>query len=267
MVRTESVPYQVFMLALCVLALAALGLEAALQPGPETRTLLEYADFAVCALFFGDFVYSLWRAESRWRYFATWGWLDLLSSIPAVDALRWGRAARIARLFRVLRAMRATTLLGRALLEQRARSGVMAAALVAILLLVGSSIAILQVETVEGSNIRGAEDALWWSLTTTTVGYGDRFPVTTEGRLVAALLMAAGVGLFGMFSGFLAAWFVAPQTADERSELADLRDEVAALRETVQRLSPDGDGAREARASIGAGGGDRTHTPFTNTGF
>jgi voltage-gated potassium channel len=45
-------------------------------------------------------------------------------------------------------------------------------------------------------------------VTITTVGYGDKFPVTTEGRLIAALLMTAGVGLFGTFTAFVASWFV-----------------------------------------------------------
>ena len=52
-------------------------------------------------------------------------------------------------------------------------------------------------------------DSMWWAIVTlTTVGYGDKYPVTTEGRLIAALLMTTGVGLFGTFTGFLASWFV-----------------------------------------------------------
>src|SRR3712207_7326739 len=48
------------------------------------------------------------------------------------------------------------------------------------------------------SNIKTAADAIWWSVVTlTTVGYGDRYPVTTEGRFLATLLMTAGIGLFG----------------------------------------------------------------------
>jgi len=103
------------------------------------------------------------------------------------------------------------------------------------MLIVFCSIAMLHFETVPGSNIKTAEDAIWWAFATvTTVGYGDRYPVTSEGRLVAVLLMIAGVGLFGTFSGFLAAWFLAPEEKADDLELAKIREEVAAIREMLE---------------------------------
>ena len=234
--RAESLPYQLFMLALCVYTLLALAAEVVLRPGAEFRLLLGYADTAICAVFLLDFLACLYRAPNRWRYLYTWGWLDLLSSVPTVDVVRWGRAARAARIFRVLRGVRATKTLGSLALAKRAESAFLAVALVAILLLVVASISILQVETAAESNIKTADDALWWALSTiTTVGYGDRYPVTPEGRLVGGLLMCAGVGLFGMFSGFLAAWFVAPAARQERSELEALKDDVRQPRAMLEK--------------------------------
>jgi len=62
--------------------------------------------------------------------------------------------------------------------------------IIAILMVIFSSIAILQMEDAPNSNIKTAEDAIWWAyVTVTTVGYGDKFPVTTEGRIIAAALM------------------------------------------------------------------------------
>jgi voltage-gated potassium channel len=248
--RFASAPYQLFMLVLCLYALGVLAFQTAVAESPETRTILDYADYVVCLLFFGDFVVSLLRAPDRWRYFYTWGWLDLLSSIPMVDAVRWGRAARVLRVLRVLRGLRATKLLATLILRRRAESSFVAASLVALLLLVFCSVAVLHFEDDPASNIKTAEDALWWAyVTITTVGYGDRFPVTSEGRFIGAILMAAGVGLFGVFSGFLAAWFLgaqgapAPPPPDEGSELRALREEIAALREAVGRL----EGALAAR--------------------
>lgn len=235
--------YQLFMLALCVLALAAIALQNLFTLDRETELLLEYADTAICLAFLVDFLVTLWRAPDRWRYLYTWGWLDLISSIPTLDVARWGRVARLARLARILRAVRATRLLTKVILRQRTESTTLAAAMLAFLLVIGGSTAILHFERAEQSNIKTAEDAVWWSLTTiTTVGYGDRFPVTSGGRLVAVLLMVAGVGLFGTMSAALAAWFVSGGTAAAESEqavtdIAALRREVAELREAVDRLT------------------------------
>ena len=62
---------------------------------------------------------------------------------------------------------------------------------------------------VENSNIHEFSDGIWWALTTvTTVGYGDRFPITTEGRIIAFFLMLTGVALVGVITASVAAWFV-----------------------------------------------------------
>jgi voltage-gated potassium channel len=225
------------MLVLCLFALGALAVQTTTRLEPGTRTILDYADYLVCAFFLVDFALSLLRAPNRWRYFVTWGWLDLLSSIPTVDVARWGRAARVLRVFRVLRALRATKLLAGLVLRRRAESTFLAASLMALLLLVFCSIAVLHFEAAAAeANIKTPDDALWWAFTTiTTVGYGDRFPVTGEGRVVAVILMAGGVGLFGTFSGFLAAWFLGSgQEASRDSELEALRGENASLREAIQ---------------------------------
>ena len=98
------------------------------------------------------------------------------------------------------------------------------AVIVAFMLILFSSVLILEVETAPNSNIKTAEDALWWAyVTITTVGYGDLYPVTTEGRIVALVLMTAGVGLFGVFTGYLASWFVEPdkEKEDEKTDPED----------------------------------------------
>lgn len=62
---------------------------------------------------------------------------------------------------------------------------------------------------VEGSNIQTFGDGLWWAITTiTTVGYGDRYPTTTEGRFLAVGLMIMGISLMGVITASVAAWFV-----------------------------------------------------------
>lgn len=91
-----------------------------------------------------------------------------------------------------------------------------AVAVITILIIIFSSISILTVETAPESNIKTAEDAIWWTIVTiTTVGYGDKFPVTTEGRLIGVLVMVAGVGLFGTYTGYIASLFVCEQKKED----------------------------------------------------
>jgi voltage-gated potassium channel len=71
---------------------------------------------------------------------------------------------------------------------------------------------------VEGSNIKNFGDGLWWAITTvTTVGYGDRFPVTSTGRVLAVCLMLVGISLMGVITASVAAWFVKMSQDDSNS--------------------------------------------------
>jgi voltage-gated potassium channel len=86
-------------------------------------------------------------------------------------------------------------------------------------------IAAIQITIVErfspSGNIKSFGDGLWWAFTTiTTVGYGDRYPTTTEGRVLAVCLMVLGISLLGVVSATIAAWFVRLMQNEERSNTA-----------------------------------------------
>lgn len=228
-------PYQIFMLALCLLVLATLAVQTFFKLDTETRTLLDYADTGICVIFMADFVITLMRSENKLHYLLTWGWIDFISSIP-VGALRLGRTMRVIRILRLMRMVRSTRMLASYVLERRAEGTFLAAALTSILLVVSASIAILHVERVEQANIRSADDAIWWAFTTiTTVGYGDKYPVTGEGRVIACVLMTTGVGLFGVFTGFIASWFISPKEAEQTKELEEVLRELRELKKLLQK--------------------------------
>lgn len=183
---------------------------------PETSILLNYIDHAICFIFFLDFCIRLYRAKDKGQ-FLRWGWIDLISAIPMLDFLRVGRLFRLIRLLRVIRAFRSTRRLVHHIFKNKAEGALTSASIFAIMIVIFSAIAILQVENDPNSNIHTAEDALWWAyVTITTVGYGDKYPVTTEGRLIASVLMTAGVGLFGTFTAFIATLFVRDQRARDQ---------------------------------------------------
>jgi voltage-gated potassium channel len=202
-------PYDLFMLGLSVYVLLALAVETFFRLPPTTSAILEYADAGICVIFLADFLLNLVRARDKLAYLK-WGWIDLISSIPTIDALRWGRAVRLVRVIRVLRGVRSMKRLAPFILARRGEATLLAAVLLSILMIVFASIAILQLEgDVAGANITTAQDAIWWAYgTITTVGYGDRYPVTTGGRMLAVTLMTTGLALFGTWTAFLASWFV-----------------------------------------------------------
>lgn len=207
--ETEKLGFlSLLILVLSVYVLAALLVNTFFKLPPEVSRMLNMADNAICFVFLVDFGSRFSRAPDKLR-FMQWGWIDLVSSIPTLDVMRAGRMLRLIRLLRVLRAFRSTKHLVQHIFQRRTQGALTAAAIIAVLMIIFSSIAILQVEDDPHSNIKTAEDAIWWAyVTITTVGYGDKFPVTTEGRIIAALLMTVGVGLFGTFTAYLASWFV-----------------------------------------------------------
>lgn len=139
------------------------------------------------------------------------------------------------RIIRVLRAFRSTRHLAAVLYRARTRSLAFTAILTTFLLITFSATAVLVFETDSQSNIRTPFDALWWAVSTmTTVGYGDKFPVTVEGKVVAMMLMVMGVGLFGVLTGLFARLFMETDLKREDADIAALKTEVRALRERLE---------------------------------
>ena len=89
------------------------------------------------------------------------------------------------------------------------------------------------------ANIKNASDVLWYIyVTVTTVGYGDRFPVTNSGRIIGVLILTVGVGLFGTLTAFLANAFVKPgsEKADELEEPIALPDDLKVQMDGIQKM-------------------------------
>ena len=236
-IKENATIFQIFMVVLSIYVLAVLFVESMFKISPEMTGLLEQIDSFICLIFLGDFFHRLYRAPSKWK-FLRWGWIDFLSSIPTFNLFRGGNVFRIVRIFRILRAFRSVKILMRYLLRNRSHNTFVTVAAFSCLLAMGGSMAILNLEEASPDrNIKTPSDALWWSIVTiTTVGYGDRYPVTDAGRIVAAVLMVAGVGLFGTFTGFVASMFVEPDIKREENEVHELSRQIRALRREIRTM-------------------------------
>jgi voltage-gated potassium channel len=207
-VKKEIKLFNILILILSVYVLISLLVSVIFELSEELNILLGYIDNFICIVFLVDFWIRFKKADNKLE-FMKWGWIDLIASIPFLDFARAGRVIRLIRLVRVFRALKSTKLIYEHITQNKKQSVLTSVALISILMIIFSSIAILQFEKDINSNIKTAEDAIWWSyVTITTVGYGDKYPITTEGRIIGAILMTTGVGIFGTFTALVSSWFI-----------------------------------------------------------
>ncbi|GAB3895406.1 potassium channel family protein [Spirosoma agri] len=228
--------HQVIMLVLSVYVVLALLFRELVPLHEDTRQLLDEIDSGICVYFLFDFFLRLYQAPSKLE-FLRWGWIDLLASIPALDWFRLGQLIRVFRILRMVRAFRSMREFLAYIFRNRANGTLSVVLLSSVLLMIFGAVAILYVERVPEANIKTPSDALWWAFVTiTTVGYGDKFPVTTLGRFIAAVLMIAGVGLFGTFTGYVANFFLEEDQEKEKDDLEVLINEIRELKQKIDAL-------------------------------
>jgi voltage-gated potassium channel len=234
----ELGPLQLALVVLSVVLLVGLGIDFFIRVPHEISRLIFFVDTAICGMLLLDFLWRFTRADSKWR-FLRWGWLDLLACVPAVPALRWGRLFRIVRVIKLVIALRSYRALLAQFVQKRRQAGLASALVLTVFVICFASIGMLLVEHDPTSNIKTAEDALWWAMVTiTTIGYGDRYPVTDAGRLIATVLMIGGIGLFGTLSGVAASFFLGTESKAE-SQTNPVAESVKALEDRVARLERD----------------------------
>lgn len=204
---------------------------------------------ATWLLFVVDYAVKLVLAENRLRWF--------VRHLPdlAMVLLPVLRPLQLLRLITVLQVLQRTA---GALLRGRI---VIYAAGASALLIWAAALAILDAERGQGGSIETFGDALWWAfVTVTTVGYGDFFPVTFVGRLVATMLMIGGIALIGVVTASLSSWIVERVSDDaEQREASDrhrdqrtLEQGVEATREELTELRNEVRSLRDVLASRGS---------------
>jgi voltage-gated potassium channel len=219
------------LLAIAMIPLLLVPAFAELSDGAEQLVLA--LDWTIWALFATDFGVKVAVAPRRFDYVRTH---PLEAAMVVLPFLRPLRLARFLRLARLVAALGFNVTILRQLFEARGTRLIVGAVLVSVL--AGAGLAYVAERDAEGANITNFGDAVWWAATTvTTVGYGDRYPTTAEGRGVAIVLMLFGIAALSALTAVVAALLVRENAAaDEEPQLTELLEEVRALRAEVAEL-------------------------------
>lgn len=230
------------MLVLSLLLIPLVVLPVTVELPPRAERALEAVSWFVWAAFALELTVKTYLAERRLHYLLT-HWYDvLIVVVPFLRPLRLLRAGRFLRLLAVARLLGVSARIIVAARMLCTRHGLHYTALAGAVLFLVCAIAVMLFERRAGGSIDDFGTALWWAaVTVTTVGYGDTFPVTPEGRGVAVFLMAVGIALFSLLTANIAAFFLENQVQRERASLEDvlvhLRQIEARLAELQDRLA------------------------------
>jgi len=197
--------------ALGFVYLSIYSIQVLAEPAPAVYEGLEIAGHAIYWIFAIDVLLRVVHlgkdilTAAGFIGFMKQNWLALLALLlPAF------RALRVLRVILVIRGLQPFL---------RSRSSKVGATVGVTfpLTLYTAALAVFEAErNVEGANITSFGDALWWSITSvTTVGYGDRYPVTADGRFIATFLMIIGIVLFSALTALLAAWVMGDKKSKE----------------------------------------------------
>lgn len=197
-----------FILLLSLYVFVELGYEVIYPLSDQQITIINAIDFIICMIFLGDFFYFFFKTDNKKEYFRKY-WIDLIASIPFMTFFRFFRLARAIRIIRIARGIKALIPIIRKIGTSKSQNILIAYVFILILVLFYCSLAFFSFEKGINSNVHVYFDAFWWAFVTiTTIGYGDIYPVTTEGRIIGMILILLGMGLFSIVTAELASKFM-----------------------------------------------------------
>jgi voltage-gated potassium channel len=213
--------------AAALLFLGLFSVQVLARPHGREAYVLWVISWIVWGLFIVDYVVRLYLASNRWHWFVR-HLLDF--AIVALPLVRPLRLLRLLVLIEVLQSAIGNAFRGRIVVYTV--SGV-------LLLIYTSSLAVFDKERfLPGATINSFGKALWWSITTvTTVGYGDVYPVTNTGRIIAVLLMIGGISLVGVVTAALASWIIERVSEEEIVSQTATAAHIEELRGEIRELS------------------------------
>lgn len=207
----------------------------------ETFSELEFlfpvfhvAEIVTIAFFIVEYILRIWtadylypragKAKARLKFIISFdGIVDLLTIIPAFFlsgfiVLRMLRVVRIFRLFRINSRYDSFNIITNVLMNKK--NQIFSSVFIILVLMFASSLGMYNAEhEAQPEAFANAFSGIWWSVSTLlTVGYGDIYPVTVVGRIMAIIIAFLGVGVVAIPTGIISAGFVEQYTKDSHSD-------------------------------------------------
>ncbi|WP_407332138.1 ion transporter [Enterovibrio sp. 27052020O] len=210
-------PMSLLSLLLSFVSLCVVSTILLLPKNDPLYTLLLGVDTLICLVFLLQISIHFLKSDNKLTYLKT-HWIDILASIPIVEALRFARVFQIFRVFRLLKASEPLLFYMKRNRNETAMASILL--LLTVLISAGSAAIFAFESPADNANIDSLTDAIWWMFVTiSTVGYGDHYPVTAAGRAVAVVVIVCGVGIFGAVTGLVASYITKPEEKEQEQAM------------------------------------------------
>jgi len=200
------------------------------------KTQMHTLELVTVLFFVIEYVLRIWTADylfpdsspshARLRFLLSFdGIVDLLTILPffflsGFVAFRMLRVVRIFHLFRINNTTDSFNVIKSVLLEKR--NQILSSVFIITILMLASSLFMYSAEhNAQPENFKNAFSGIWWSMSTLlTVGYGDIYPITMAGKIMAIVIAFLGVGVVAIPTGIISAGFVQQYTNAEKGTRA-----------------------------------------------
>ncbi|UXX80233.1 ion transporter [Reichenbachiella carrageenanivorans] len=229
----KSPGFQNLLLILSIYVVVELYLDTILDYPENVKEALSWIDFGICMLFLFDFFNGFFRSKNKWRYFKN-NWIDLISSIPTIEALRMGRIVRVIRILRVLRSAK---YIFNAFSKKNSFNTFRNLMLISGMIILFFTLSFYHLERNANPHITSMSDSLWWTtVTTITVGFlQDIPPVTVEGKFLSVALILLGMIMFSTLTGTITDYFI--EDEDIQVNINELKAKVESLEGKIDQMT------------------------------
>ena len=200
--------WSLMILVLSIYAVGEISIELIIGFDKTTQIVLNYIDYIISGIFLLDFFYFFFVTKEKVKYIKS-NYIDFLSSLPMIPFIKILRVTKLFKIFKILRGFKEFKPFLEWLMERKVIGILLSYTIILLIVVFYSSLIFFKFEVTENQNVHSLFDSFWWAFTTlTSVGYGDIYPITVMGRIVAMFLTITGMGFFSVITAEISILFI-----------------------------------------------------------